>query len=135
MTRASLALGLALAIAGCSSRGNLQLGMIEGPRSISGKVEAYRTNQHTIAVPRAGNLVIRLTWQDPTVDLELYLGSVSCPALYPTNACPISAASRSAVGAVEEVARTVNAGRQYSVFVDNLDPKRGQNYRLTLEVR
>ena len=134
----ALSLGLVLALSGCSSRGVLSAGATPsaGPRSTTHTVAAYRTNRHLVVAPRAGQMTIRLTWSDPSVDLELYLAAASCLELYPMRVCPIGPTSKSAVGAVEEVGRRiVTAGEQYSVFVDNLDPKRGQSYKLALEVR
>jgi hypothetical protein len=150
MTRAglTLGLGLALALVGCASWGSprrvkarpeavVDRGSITakaGRKSIGSRIDAYRTNRHTLAISHTGQMIVRLTWKDPAVDLELHLTAPSCSALYPMRTCPIAAAARGAVGAVEEVTRRVTAGERYSLFVDNLDPKRGQTYVLTVEI-
>lgn len=76
-------------------------------------------------------MTLRVTWSSPAVDLELYLARPSCATLYPMKPCGIMASSTTALSGSEVVSRFVNAGEQYSVFVDNLDPRQPQRYRLS----
>lgn len=128
-------LGLALFITDCGSR-NTRLGTTNPTRqpvnqTVSGEVAAYRTIRHSLAVPRTGTMTLRLTWNTPAVDLELHLANASCLTLYPMKSCGITVSSTSAIGA-EQISRFVHAGEKYSVFVDNLDPRRPQRYSLSL---
>ena len=101
--------------------------------TITGTVSAFGSTRHGLQIPRAGNMTVRLTWNE-SVDLDLFLANAACSSLYPKAACGIVAQSDSAVGQTETIARTVTAGEQYSLWVDNLNPNRASTYTLTLSI-
>jgi hypothetical protein len=104
-------------------------------QTLSGNVAVYGVNRHSVTVPRGGEMTVRLTWQDGTVDLDLYLAASACLELYPQTACNILANSTTVAGTSEQVTRSVSNNDAFSVFVDNLDVNRVQAYTLTIEVR
>ena len=104
-------------------------------QTISGSVDVFGTTRHSLSVPRSGNLVVRLTWGDGSVDLDLYLAPTSCSSLYPFSACGILATSDAATGTSEQVSRPVNANESFNLFVDSLDTSRSQSYTLSISVQ
>ena len=81
-------------------------------------------------------MTLRLTWQDPAADLDLYLTASGCTqSLYPMNACGVLFASNSASGTQETVARTVTNGEQFQVWVDNLHLSRAETYTLSISIQ
>ncbi len=104
--------------------------------TITGSVDVFGSVRHALPIPRAGNMVITLTWQDPSVDLDLDLASSTCVNLYPKSACGILQSSSTAVGTTtERIARTVLVGENYNVFVDNFSASKTQAYSLTVTIQ
>ena len=104
--------------------------------TVTGTVSAFGNVRHPFSAPRGGNQTIRLTWQDATVDLDLYLAVNACTVLYPQSSCGILAASNAGQGVVnEQINRTVTAGEGFSVWVDNLHLSRPQNYSIQLTIQ
>ena len=104
-------------------------------QTISGSVGVFGTTRHSLSVPRSGSMVVRLTWSDGAVDLDLYLAPTSCTSLYPFSACGILATSDAATGTSEQVSRSVNANESFNLYVDNLDTSRSQSYTLSISVQ
>ena len=57
-----------------------------------------------------------LVWDDPSIDLDLYLTTPGCP--YPPVGCTV-AISDATGGTVEQVSTPVSAGQVYRLWVDN----------------
>ena len=60
-----------------------------------------------------------LVWDDPTIDLDLYLTTAGCP--YPPAACLLAISDATGTNA-EAVSRSVVTGETYRLFVDNVNP-------------
>ena len=60
-----------------------------------------------------------LTWQDPSVNLDLYLVSADCLELYPLERCGVIARSTNSSGTREEVSKNVIANETIKFFIDN----------------
>ena len=73
---------------------------------------------------------VTITWNNPAVDLDLYLTDTSCNG-YPPISCTILAASQLNSGTFEQVSLTVQAGQQFLAFVDNFTDQ-AQTYTLSL---
>ena len=103
----------------------------------TGTVAAFGSTRHPLTVPRAGNLTLRLTWNDPAIDLDLYLTSPACQtSLYPKSACGVLLQSDAPVGTTSEtIARTVANGDSYQVWVDNLHLTRPATYTLVVTIQ
>jgi hypothetical protein len=104
-------------------------------QTITGSVDVFGTNRHSLAIPQTGNMTLTLTWPDSSVDLDLYLTSTSCTVLYPKSACNILQSSSTSSGASERISRTVSGGDSYNIFVDNLSVSRTQSYTLTINIQ
>ncbi len=105
-------------------------------QTVTGTVSAFGSTRHPLGVTRAGNMTLRLTWTDPTVDLDLYLTSPSCTTnLYPMSACGVLLASDASTGTQETIARTVSNGEQFQIWVDNLHTTRPQTYTLSIVIQ
>lgn len=76
---------------------------------------------------------LTLSWTG-TSDLDLYLASSTCLNLYPKASCNIISASNSAVGTQEVIARSVQAGETFNVFVDNLSLIFANTYTIDIRV-
>ncbi len=101
--------------------------------TLTGTVSAFGSTRHALSVPRSGQLTLRLTWSD-AVDLDLYLASSACTALYPRASCGVVAQSDGVGTNSETIARTVTSGEQYSVWIDNLSVSRAATYTVTLSI-
>lgn len=101
--------------------------------TVSGTVSAFGSTRHAVSVPKTGQLTLRLTWSEP-VDLDLYLASASCSSLYPKSACGVVAQSDGVATNSETVARSVTAGEQFSLWVDNLSLSRAATYTVTMNI-
>lgn len=102
-------------------------------QTVTGTVSVFGTTRHSLSIPRSGNLTLRLTWQDATVDLDLYLTAATCMELYAAD-CTVLLASDSSVGTSETITRTVTGGEQFQIWVDSLSEDRAQNYALSITV-
>jgi hypothetical protein len=103
--------------------------------SVVGTVSTFGTTRHALTIPRAGELTVRLTWETPGVDLDLYLAPATCTSLYPVESCGVIAASDAASGLSEQISRTVSSGQSFSLFVDNLSLTQPQAYNLSISIR
>lgn len=101
----------------------------------TGTVSAFGTVRHPLAIPRSGNMTLRLTWSDAAVDLDLYLSQAGCMQLYPLNNCGILAASDGSAGTQETILRTVSVGESFQIWIDNIHLTRPQNYTLTINIQ
>jgi hypothetical protein len=102
-----------------------------------GNVVAFGTTVHTLSIQRTGQMTVVLTWTDPTIDLDFYLAAASCTAqLYPLANCGIVAASTAGVGTVREtISRSVTAGENFTLWIDNLSPTKPTTYSLELTIQ
>ena len=103
-------------------------------QTVTGTVSVFGSTRHGLTIPRNGNLTLRLTWQDPTVDLDLYLTVGNCTNLYPMASCGVLLASDNATGTVETITRSASNGEVFQVWVDNVS-SRTANYSLSIVVQ
>jgi len=84
-------------------------------------------NTHGMTMPRSGSLQVTLEWDDPTVDLDLYLTPGGCSRLLdPRRVCvfgdcgcyPAAASARAGVN-IERLQYSVGAGATYTIWVDD----------------
>jgi hypothetical protein len=104
-------------------------------QTITGTVTNFGVVYHPLTISRAGNMTLRLTWPDATMDLDLYLTASGCVQIYGTTACTKIAGSNSASGASETIARSVSSGEAFTIFVDSLALSRSTTYTLTLNIQ
>ncbi len=103
--------------------------------TLPGSVGVFSESRHAFSAPISGDLTLRLTWGDATVDLDLYLANSSCSvSLYPLDNCDIVAESVASTGTSETVRRAVSAGQQYQFWVDNLSLTTTMNYTLSIVI-
>jgi RecA/RadA recombinase len=113
--------------------GDSSTGPDQSRQEITGTVGAFGTTEHGVFVSRAGNMTVKLTWADASIDLDLYLTYPDCTG-YPPLDCTILAASN-AVGTKEEsVQRTVSSGEHYLVWVDNFSESQPSNYTIEITI-
>ena len=103
-------------------------------QTITGTVGTFGTSRHALAIPRTGQMTVRLTWASAAVDLDLFLAPASCVQLHPTSTCGVLAVSDAATGMSEDIGRSVTTGDAFSVFVDNLSPTESQSYTITVAI-
>jgi hypothetical protein len=103
-------------------------------QEITGTVSVFGTTEHSLTVPRAGNMEVTLRWANASIDLDLYLTESSCTG-YPPVDCSILAASDASDTNQESIQRTVSSGQQYKVWVDNFSMSDPSNYTITVTVR
>jgi hypothetical protein len=85
-------------------------------------------------VPRSGRLTVELTWDDPAVNLDLYLTSPSCGTLYPLSNCAIIERSVASTGTREVVSKSVIQGETIMFHIDNRSPvNKAAAYRVAIE--
>ena len=102
-------------------------------QTLSGTVSLFGTTRHALSIPRSGNMRLTLTWTGST-DLDLYLAPSTCQNLYPTAQCGILVFSNSVTGSQEVIARSVNSGENYAIFVDNLSTLAANTYTLNIVI-
>jgi hypothetical protein len=145
LAAAIMAAGVAGSACGGGGNGNGGVGGNGGPaaptpnpqdpnvQTINGSVPSFAYNEHQLNISRNGNLTVTLTWQGPT-DLDLYLTSGDCADVYGTNACDRLVVSDQLTGNSESVARAVQSGERYKIWVDNFTLA-AQPYTLQIEIR
>ena len=104
-------------------------------QTLTGTVSNFGVTYHSLQIPRSGNLTLRLTWPDSTLDVDLYLTVSGCDQIYGPTACNQLAGSNNSTGTSETIARTVNSGENFTIFVDNLHRTRSTTYTLTLNIQ
>jgi hypothetical protein len=132
----ALILPLVFAVA-CGEGGDSSL---TGPSSVPAGFSQTQTAtvgtnsyfRHETVTARSGTLTIRLTWQDPTVDLDLYLLDAAC--LNVTAACQVLGRSDSGSGVSEVISRTVRSGERFQTYVENLSATKAQTYTLAVTI-
>jgi len=128
---------LSLAAAACDRQYDY-LGPSPQPffQSMNGTVSLYGSNYHPLSIPYTGTMYLTLSWNDPTIDLDLYLAAPGCINLHPLDGCGYFAASDSSVGVVREtITRTVYAGESYSIWIDNLSLTRASPYNISVSIQ
>ena len=143
LVAALLAAGLFLPACGGGNGGNGGNGGPTGPtpptpqdpalQTINGTVPSFGTNEHALSVSQTGNLTVTLTWQG-AADLDLYLTSGDCAAVYGDNACPRLAVSDQVVSNSESVTRAVQSGDRFKIWVDNF-ALAAQPYTVQIDIR
>jgi hypothetical protein len=104
-------------------------------QTISGSVAVFSESRHALPITVSGDLTLRLTWSDPSVDLDLYLTQSSCTvSLYPLGECGVILASIASTGSAETITRPVSSGEQFQVWIDNLSTTQAMNYTLTIDI-
>jgi hypothetical protein len=104
-------------------------------QTVPGSVAVFSETRHALPVTVSGDLTLRLTWSDPTVDLDLYLTASTCTEnLYPLNSCGVILASIASTGTSEVITRPVSSGQQFQVWVDNLSASTAANYTLQIDI-
>jgi hypothetical protein len=73
-----------------------------------------------IVVTQTGSYLGTLQWDDPTIDLDLYLTTAGCP--YPPQGCLLGISDANGTN-TEQVSRQVVAGESYRLWVDNFTPR------------
>lgn len=101
-------------------------------QTVTGTVSVFGTAQHTLSIPRAGNMTITLSWSG-NVDLDLYLSNPSCTALYPLSSCGILVAADGFVNP-EKISRTVSSGESFKIWIDNNSQTQSMTYTLTTTI-
>jgi len=103
----------------------------------TGTVAVFGETYHPLSIPRSGQMTVILTWADPTIDLDFYLAAANCTSsLYPLANCGIVLASNAGVGTVREtIARSVVAGENFTLWIDNLSPTKPATYTLDLTIQ
>lgn len=104
-------------------------------QTVSGSVAVFSEARHPLPVTVSGDLTLRLTWSDPTVDLDLYLTASTCTQnLYPLESCGVILAAIASTGTSEVITRPVSSGEQFQVWVDNLSATTAMNYTLSIDI-
>lgn len=84
-------------------------------------VSATGATAFDVVITQSGPYQGLLIWDDPTVDLDLYLTSPGCP--YPPSGCLLSISDAGPGVTQEQVNRSVAAGESYRLWVDNFSGK------------
>ena len=108
---------------------NLPAGFSQTQTGTAGIGQFFR---HEILVGRTRTMSLRLTWQDPTVDVDLYLFDFDCVVV--SAACNLLATSNSSSGTSETINRTVTNGDRFQAYVENLSNTKAQTYTLTINI-
>src|SRR5438874_12605163 len=93
-----------LLAAGCSS--NNPAGPSAYNQTVTGSVDAFGTNRHSLNIPQSGNMTLTLTWADSTVDLNLYLTTTACTSLFSCASSTILQSATTLTGTSEKITRT-----------------------------
>ena len=75
-----------------------------------------------------------LAWTNGTIDLDLYLTNAACDT-YPPLHCTTLATSEAATGTSETVSRSVSAGEQYKLWVDDFSTTLPSDYTIQLTIQ
>jgi hypothetical protein len=137
MRRMLCIVGLSLAAASCDRQYDY-LGPSPQPffQTMNGTVSLYGSTYHPLSVPYTGTMYLTLSWNDPAIDLDLYLAGPGCTNVHPLDGCGYYAASDSSVGVVREtITRTVYAGESYTIWIDNLSLRRASTYNISLSIQ
>jgi predicted phage tail protein len=73
-----------------------------------------------IVLAATGTYQASLVWNDPTIDLDLYLTTAGCT--YPPTACLLAISDATGTN-TEQVSWSVRAGETYRLWVDNFSPR------------
>ena len=133
LSRRLAVIGLFLAFTACGS--DSPTGPSPYDQTVTGSVDIFGTNRHSLNIPRSGTMTLTLTWQDGAVDLDLYLVNTSCTILYPKASCNIIQSSSASSGTSERISRSVSTGENFNLFVDNLNLSRSQSYSIAINIQ
>jgi hypothetical protein len=70
---------------------------------------------------RSGSYQVNLVWDDPTINLDMYLTTPGCTT-YPPTACQLGS-SLSIATNMEQITRDVTAGQSYELWIANLSDR------------
>ena len=73
-----------------------------------------------VTLTSTGTYQVAQVWNDPTIDLNLYLTTAACP--YPPTGCTLAASNQTNTN-TEVVALPVQAGQTYRLYVENLSTR------------
>jgi hypothetical protein len=135
--RLGLCLLAAVSVAACGGGDNGNPAAPSAPQpfnqTVTGTVSSFGTTQHTVSIPRSGQMRLTLTWVGGG-DLDLYLTNTACNS-YPPTDCTMLASSDSATGASETILRPVNQGETYKAWVDSFIVSEARNYSMTITIQ
>lgn len=131
--RALVALLLSAALVACDDDDDPVVPDDPFEQTLNGTVAAFDTNEHTFASPRTGQMTVELTWQDETIDLDLYLTDATCVG-YPPNDCTILASSDATTGTTESLTFSVTNAVNYKIWVDNFDVDTPSPYTVEITI-
>jgi hypothetical protein len=104
----------------------------------SGTVQSDGTNFHSTTASKAGTATVTLTWNDNTVDLDLYVTAAACNATDPIIStdpnCSLLAISDDVGTKQEQVTLAVTKDQALKLWVDNFTSK-AQAYNLKMEIK
>lgn len=122
-------------LAACGGGGSNPTNPTPQPYSqhLVGTVDVFGTTEHSLSIPRAGSLVITLTWSTG-VDLDLYLTNPTCTAATIAS-CQLFASATGTIAGRETIQRTVASGESYKLFVDNNSRSQSANYSIDLSIQ
>jgi hypothetical protein len=105
-------------------------------QTVVGTVAVFGATSHPLSIPRTGQMLLTLTWTDPTINLDLLLTPPGCTERPPTPGCDILAGSNTLSGVAREtIARSVVAGEAFTVWVENLSATQASTYTLSVTVQ
>ena len=87
------------------------------PNAQTDTVTGFGVVAFDVVMTQTGNYSGNLLWDDPTIDLDLYLASPGCP--WPPTGCLLSISDLTGTN-TEVVGRPVVTGQSYRLWVDNV---------------
>jgi hypothetical protein len=85
---------------------------------LGGIVSSFGYRILPITMPASGQYRATLTWNDPTIDLDLYVTTTACASYPATNSC-MRTESAASQGNMEQIPWPVQAGQTYYLRVDS----------------
>ena len=104
------------------------------PVVFSGTVAAFGESMVNLSLSRGGQMTLRVTWSDPTVDIDVHLLPSNCNSAYAAG-CGALASSNASTGTSETILFTVRASDFYKVSIDNLNRTKPQPWTLSFTVQ
>lgn len=81
---------------------------------------AFGVVAFSVTMTQTGTYQAAMVWDDPTIDLDLYLTTADCP--YPPGSCLLEISDATGTN-TEAVSRSVVAGQTYRIWVDNVSAR------------
>jgi hypothetical protein len=108
-------------IVGSNAFGNTvsqELTVRVAPNAQTETIDANQAARIPLQALRTGNYQASLVWDDPSINLDLYLASPGCTSFPPTG-CQLAASTQTGT-ASEVLTRAITAGQLYELWVVNL---------------